>query len=445
MGVLILGATALFGNAVFTAMVLLMLVSCIWTPRRALPLLFMSGPLKLTAVGTILPIDITLLLMAAVVLIFLYLVVFNKIKTTPYKFSILVLIVVLSVIVVFSLWWTIAPWGYISKSGINILFIYLPLVFILVLGLHDNSPLFSPPVFIDTVVPVAVSWVGMGLYNQIHDLHPKQFNNPNDIVHHMSGFGEDYHFFTIFCIFAFLQYFIWILCEKQSLQSLAAGFLLFVLAYGMLNSPARVLTIGLLFVVAITLYKFPKKLSGLAIASIVLITAVALTGVTWYLSNLTATQMGSLQRVTNFDFSGESVFSRFVAVKVALRTYTQDIWHILFGVGVDGVAAANQDSGLYAHNLLLELLLEYGLLLCLPFVLLFVLSVKRGWACFLEAIQYKQAAWIWLTGLYMIFFIFSLSSNTLGNMRFYWILVGISFSMPSFSQFFISSELKTAK
>lgn len=397
-------------------------------PSAYLALLFFSGLLKTSPVIKGLPVDLTLVTFCFFSLYFLM----TRLSNRSFNGNALIVtgvILCFAFVVLISLWNTPAPDSYLRKSGYFVLIMYVPLVvMILNLPLSVKPKLLSSFLFVTLLI--AYPWVALGLHNQFIGHYPPQLADPRYQVTHLSAFGEDYMAFSSFVILLFLEAFI---CFFFSNKKYTNGVILIILTYALLNSPARGLTVGLIFSLLILFSSWFRKLTIKRITMVILFVASISVFLTFYLTrNIDKNSKQAISRLLNFDLDGSSIGQRISTVKIAFAEWIESPF---FGTGIDSIAFYNGDSGLYAHNVLLEVLFEYGLIGGIPmFLFLFIAIYFYYMLYFRYAIVKNDIYMLWFCSSFIAFFCFGMFSGSLGDMRNLWIMLGLII--------FFGSELK---
>jgi len=410
----------IFGSNVFVGVIGLMILVQFVRLEVALPLLFVSGLVKTHPLLDKSLVDIT----AVTLLLVCVHTVIGLLKQPLIPRSIArinVLVLLMACSTIFTVITSIAPGEYVKSSGVNVLLLYLPLVLLIINNVrHDNFRL-KIYLFRMTVLIISSAWVGVGLYNQLNGIIPMQYEDPQFEVAHMSSFGENYMYFSSFSVLLLLNCFVQIVFQrKQILINLALSI---AFAYLMMNSPARGLTAGLAAAIIIMSVSALRRMSFrqiLAFASMVLVLIVSVYA---YLNlSLSETQEMNLDRLTDFSAKGKSVADRLIAVKNGYSVWSEDVFFMLMGMGSGSVASLSNDPGLYAHNIIVELVFEYGLVGSLPYFVYFLLSAACAYRVFRHASEKGDADILWFVGIFLTMFLFGMVSNTLGNMRLLWML-----------------------
>ena len=416
-------STVVFGEPAFYGMLAVMIAIYSIQPQAYLGLLLFSGLIKIVPAVNQLPIDITL---AAYLLFIVYFFVQRITHASITKDTVLVTWVVAMafLMVSISLIITPAPWSYLSKSGIFIILLYLPLVMMIVLLPTDQMWKIVNKLLGMSLL-IGYAWVGMGLHHELLGYSPPRLDDPTEPVAHLSAFGEDYMAFSSFIIFIFLDAFIQFLFKRSYFIN---GALLIVLVFAIVNSPARGLTLGLLLASLLLLAIWLRRPSTeKIILSIVMPTTFVALLLIYFNFFLSDKSEFLIQRLVDFDLSGTSITTRITSVTVAWEQWKD---HFLFGTGTDSVAFFNHDTGLYTHNLILEIIFEYGLLGGIPLLLFVALSLGSFYFVLKNRIYRTQApAELWLAGVFITFVTFGMFSGTLGNMRPLWILFSIAIAL----------------
>jgi hypothetical protein len=439
---------ATFGEPFFVICLFGILGYSLFNKERTMAILFLSGLLKIAPSVSTLPNDITF---SSLVIYLLYRV--KEILTIQAMnkklIQIMFLLVIAWLVVMGSFIYTKATWLYLSKSSVNIVFLYIPLALLIINDLGSNNLIESKlSSFVRPILLFSALWTGVGFHNDLNDIVLKQIENTDATVAHISAFGENYMYFSSFVCFIIIYYFV----EFYKFQKISIGGIFFILlqCYLLVNSPARGLTIGLL--ISILLLSLPniskikvKYLISLFIAAGV----VALSGLYYLNYELSKEQIESLTRLTDFSSEGKSVSHRITSVTTGFYKWNDTLFSILFGLGADSVAFINGDPGLYAHNIILESVLEYGLLGSIPILMFFFVAFFVSKRLLRLGLDIKSSAILWIVGVYYMIFVFSLFSGTLGNSRLLWILTSmiylLSSNVSSFREELRNNELKIEK
>jgi hypothetical protein len=441
------GLTAIFGESAFFLFFLAILVYSLLDKHRSVGILFLSGLLKVSPIVTLLPIDLTLFSMCVYLAYrFIDFVSYPSINRKLFQIGILLLI--MWFVVTFSLLYTMADWSFIGKSGIYILILYLPLSLIILTEPNSNS-IFSGNLisFITPTILLGSIWTGMGFHNYIFKIPLYQIENPVAYVTHFSAFGENYMYFSTFVCFLILYSFVSLINNRRPVL-LWVGFMI-IQYFLLLNSPARGLTIGLFFSLLLLSAPHLQKIKVRYLLTFLGITLILIIGTIVYLGNeLTNEQAAAFNRLTDFSLQGKSISDRIISVKNAFLIWDDSLISILFGLGVDSVAFINKDPGLYAHNIILEAILEYGVLGSIPIIVFFLFAFYKSIGL-LSVMARARSELLWILGIYYVIFIFGLFSGTLGNSRLLWILTSIiyllSVNLSCFREELKSIELNKEK
>ena len=419
-GAIAFAASAAVGSIAYEIVFVIICLVAFLKRSYVLPLLFLSGLLKVAPISHAFRIDITLLY---VIIFSLYSLpfIFRPSALNKNRRFINVLILLMFVTVGASLLLTKATWYYTSKSGIFIVTLYLPLLLLIANRVDSEVQSEFISGFKTVVVILANAWVGVGFYNMIHQIQLTQFENAEAVVTHVSSYGENYMYFSSFLVYVFMHSFIELYFERRLV--ILNFFLLIVYTYLLLNSPARGLTIGLVFSLTVLVALSLKKLSVRQIINLSCLAAVVTVGVYFYLTS--GSDLTAIKRLVSFDPGSKSIADRISAIVVAFDEWNSNVFYILFGMGTDSVAYLNGDPGLYAHNLVLELIFEYGLVGSIPLLVFFAISFVFAWHEVKRGFFQKNGNIIWLVGVYFILLSFSMFSNTLGNMRPLWIVIAL--------------------
>lgn len=316
---------------------------------------------------------------------------------------------------------TPAPWEYTRNSGIYIVVMYLPLVFMIV-NLPWERARSILGEFQKVSLLISYPWIGLGLYNETIGYFPPQLSNPAFPVDHLSSFGEDYMAFATFIVLAFTDALVQFLYRRRYLIN---GALMILLVYALVNAPARGLALGLVLASILLVLIWLRHFSPGKVILIMFLISGILGFVVYYLNRFESGNKNYLiHRLVDFDPSGTSISNRITSVSVAFQHWGDHLW---FGMGTDSVAWLNQDPGLYTHNLILEILFEYGIVGGLPlFALLALLFLSFYIIMRKHMIPATDASMIWFGAVFVAFFGFGMFSGTLGNMRLLWILMGLT-------------------
>ncbi len=419
----IFALAVIFGPNVFVGVMALMILIQFVRLEVAMPVLFISGLVKTHPLLDKSPIDITVVALALVgVQTVLALLRQPRIPRNIARVNILVVLMACGT--AFTIITSIAPKDYVNSSGIFVLLLYLPLVLLIINNVRREN--FRAKIYFFRVVVLIISsaWVGVGLYNQLKGIVPMQFEDPTTEVAHMSSFGENYMYFSSFAVFLVLNCFVQVVFHRKQILinlALSAAF-----AYLMMNSPARGLTAGLAGTILIMGASALRRMSFrqvIAFGSMVLVLVVS---VYVYLQlSLSETQEMNVDRLTDFSAKGKSVADRLIAIKNGYSVWSEDMFFILMGMGSGSVASLSNDPGLYAHNLIVELIFEYGAIGSLPYFAYFLLSAVCAYRVFRHARDRGDSDILWVVGIFSTMFLFGMVSNTLGNMRLLWILTAL--------------------
>ncbi len=414
---------AIFGQVIFIGIMALLIVTQFVKLEISLPLLFVSGLIKTNPIFHQSPIDIT-----AVALVFVFAqTVWSLVRRPriPKNVALLnLLIILMACSTIYTVLTSIAPAGYVASSGINVLVLYLPLTLIIINNVKQGSFRSRFFHFRFAVLLISSAWVGVGLYNQLNGIVPMQFENPRYEVEHMSAFGENYMYFSSFSLFLLVNCFVQIVFLRR--QVLINLVFTVAFAYLMLNSPARGLTAGLVItgiIMAFPLLKTLRVRQLIAFTSMSLILIIAVFAYQRF--SLTDVQQGNLERLTDFNAKGKSISDRLTAIENGYGVWSRETHFVLMGMGSGSIASLSNDPGLYAHNIVIELLFEYGFVGSLPYFLYFMLSVICAYRVFRYAWHNNRPDLLWAVGVFTTMFLFGLVSNTLGNMRLLWILTSL--------------------
>jgi O-antigen ligase len=237
--------------------------------------------------------------------------------------------------------------------------------------------------------------------------------------------------FSLFAIPLVLEALIAFLFKKKYITN---AILLIVLGYCMLNSPARGLTINLIIASILVCGIFLHHATLKKIITLCTIFTGLILGTLIYARFfITPKHEAAIQRLSNFDPSGTSVNNRLTSIKVAWEQWKD---HIFFGTGTDSIAYFNNDPGLYTHNVILEIIFEYGLIGAIPLFALIFVSLICFYS-FMKNLLKEQLSnasvvsedlsqKIWFAGMFIVLFLFSMTSGTLGTMRPFWIFLALS-------------------
>lgn len=412
--------TLCFGEIAFYIFLFGTLLHSLFRPASYLVLLFFSGLLKNSSAIESLPIDFTLLTFLLFTCYFFHqIATFRVIHRNAIAVSALIVMAFGSVTV--SLLLTPASWDYISNSGIYIVILYLPLLFMIV-ALPPETRWKVLTEFQKLSLLIAYAWIGLGLHNEAIGYFPPQLSNPVYPVDHLSAFGEDYMVFSTFIVLVFSDAIVQFLYTRHQPLN---GCLILVLTYALVNSPARGLTVGLVGAGILLLFIWFRRFSIQKIFLFGFLSFGLLSFIVYYVQRFSEGNKNYLiSRLVDFDPSGTSISHRITSVVVAFQHWRDQPW---FGTGTDSVAWFNRDPGYYSHNLILEILFEYGILGGLPlFCLLALLFLSFYEIVKNYMITHKDIPMLWFGALFVIFFGFGMFSGTLGNMRLLWILMGMT-------------------
>lgn len=408
--------TIAFGEPAFYILLGIVLSFFLTKPQSYLGLLFFSGLIKNAPLIPQLPIDVTLL---SYILFILYVTIQRIKNKTINKNSIpIAIILACSFIIVFlSLLTTIAPWSYISIYGIFIVLLYLPLL-LMIIQLPVEEVKKNVSQLLNLSLYLGYLWVGMGLHNSLIGYAPPQQEDPSAQVEHLSAFGEDYMTFSSFVVLIFIDALVQFFFRRSYILH---GLLLIVLTYTIMNSPARGLTLGLILAAITLLGIYVRKATREKILVLCALPIGLLLFMTLYLSHLKDNV--SIDRLTNFDPSGVSINHRLTSIKVGYEHWKDQMF---FGTGTSSIAFYNGAPGYHAHNPIIEIIFEYGLVGGIPLLLFFGLSLFLYYRLLTTRIMLeKSPVELWLAGAFTTFFIFGMFSGTLGDMRQLWILLAI--------------------
>lgn len=387
----------------------------------SISLLFLSGLLKISPAASTLFFDLTLL--SLVIYVMGRIFSFFRYGVINGKMLILnaILICIFSY-VLGSLFFSSVPWLYQIQSSVFIVTLYLPLSFLLINNLDRSNIVRQLNFFMKAVLIISTAWCGLGLHNMLFKIKLTQVENQEALVYHASAFGENYMYFSTFVVLLVIYAYSQIAFKRH--QILLNGFILMVSLFLLVNSPARGLSLGLviaLFFLSIPLLKtirlgpllFSFFFIGLIVSAVII-----------YLSYfITEHQQESLNRLLDFTTGGKSVSHRIASVMTGFSAWSQSPISVLLGLGPDAVAYLNKDPGLYAHNIILEAILEYGIIGSISILLYFFMSFYLAIKILPVAVHSKSDPLIWLVGVYFAIYVFGMFSGTLGNSRLLWILV----------------------
>ena len=269
--------------------------------------------------------------------------------------------------------------------------------------------------FTNTVLNISILWLGLGLHNYV---------NKSDLVY-ITTFGEDYMQVTSQILFIFMYVFVSILKPRKYILLLIIIGLAGLVS--LLLSPARGLTIGtitscLLLITAHAYHNFKLKaillrLGIIAVSVFILISVYKFTES----ENLTPMLNRSVARLLDYNPEGHNVSERIRIVKDAFTDWS-DSPYLLLGAGY---VELKNGPGLYTHNIILEVIFEFGIL-GLPFLIYYIGAIYLFVTNLFCKFNLLSAETKWLLALCLIFFIFSMFSLTLGNMKINFILFALS-------------------
>jgi O-antigen ligase len=169
-------------------------------------------------------------------------------------------------------------------------------------------------------------------------------------------------------------------------------------------------------------YSFNGKV-GIKTATIVLMLTAASVGlIVIFHEELAIT----LERLITFDTGTKSIKYRIDSISFALRNWKDDIF---FGTGIDSIMYLKDAPGGHVHNVVLEAIIELGLLGGLPFIFFFGLAFYCFHILLRRSIRTFNPLSLWFCMIFLIFFIFSLFSGSLSQIRPLWILMALVVSI----------------
>jgi O-antigen ligase len=414
---LILSTVVVAGNDAFNFFFIILCVRAFFDRKYSIPLLFFSGYLKIIPIVSDLPVDFT----ALVLVFFIFyttLNTYNKRNTIgKNKMIVTLVLAVMLVVTLLSFFTTPATSSYLTKSGIYlILNLILTMLILLFWDVKEPDRVIVP--FSNFATAIGILWIGQGLHNDIFNV--VVLDSTQTPMWHISSFGEDYMVFSTFVILLIVKFGIFFIWEKKSI---IAAILLIIFSYCMVASPARGLTIGFLIsLVFVYAYAFNGKI-GLKTISVMAILFIAVIGLIFaFQEDLAIT----LNRLTTFDTRTRSINYRIEGIQFALDKWSDKI---LFGTGIDSIMYFKNAPGGHVHNVLLEAVVELGLVGGLPFLLFFALAFYCFHRLLKLAIKLHHPHLLWISMIFLIFFIFSLFSGSLSQIRPLWVIMALAISM----------------
>lgn len=408
----LLASTIIFGPAAFYPLFFILCVVALTDRNYSLPLLFFSGIVKATPVVASLAVDFTLLAL----LYFLFATV-KGLKLSGRlvqrdKLLICGLLILMLVIVAFSFVYTPATSFFLKNSAVFlVLNLLLAIAFLVGWPQTDPKQLLNP--FLNFSLWLGLIWVGVGIHNELYNVPVFDIKYPHDKMWHISSFGEDYMAYSAMVIMSLTAVAVHFFFVRRSLLKFLV---LIILFYGLLASPARGLMIGFLFsVMVLFAYSFTGKVrvktvmfAGIFVICIAVIIAV-------FHERLAV----ALGRLTYYDPSSVSIGNRLKYVQNALDHWTTNF---ILGTGIDSVMYYNGDLGRHVHNVLIESVVEFGIIGGLPFLFFFFLTVVFFHHVFRIAVQSRDSNVIWIGMVFVTFFVFGLFSGSLSQIRNLWLL-----------------------